>query len=457
MTRLAVLIAILGVPLAAQYPFPGGYPAGPYPPMGGAKIPAPGHHRKGRKKANQPQQIIGADGRTVSNDGKKLVVHTPDGRWLTMTVTTDTKFIQGGNAIPAAKIGPRTRVHVEAAEDDRAFLTAVSVELLKEVPAARAPAPPSQPAASAPATQETAKRPAMIDAPEAPGAPILRHGKPNDPSLYAGSSSSPNAPTSTNATSRASKKPDGDFDFTIASPIPPPAVRVRFDALIEKARHWVATFTNGLPNYLCNQDTTRYMEQSRDSGWEAQDVVTAKVVYDHGHEEYRDITVGGKKTKKSMMALGGQTSTGEFASMLYSLFNPAREAEFTFDGPGSTGGAETAIYKYKVLLPRSDWTIVVGGQTLRPAYSGSVWIEKKTAVVRRIEMQANNIPHDFPMDYVETAVDYDLVSLGAKQFLLPVHSENVSCQRGSTLCAKNTIDFRDYKKFEGQSTITYGK
>jgi hypothetical protein len=58
---------------------------------------------------------------------------------------------------------------------------------------------------------------------------------------------------------------------------------------------------------------------------------------------------------------------------------------------------------------------------------------------------------------VESATDYQYVRLGGtQQYLLPVHSETLSCQRGTSLCAKNTIDFRNYRKFEGQSTITFG-
>jgi hypothetical protein len=106
-------------------------------------------------------------------------------------------------------------------------------------------------------------------------------------------------------------------------------------------------------------------------------------------------------------------------------------------------------------LKNSDWTITVGGQSLRPVYSGSIWIDRATAQVRRIEMQADNIPKDFPDDAVASAVDYDEVHLGTSTFLLPVHAENLSCQRGTTICTKNTIDFRDYHKYSGESTVTF--
>jgi hypothetical protein len=40
-------------------------------------------------------------------------------------------------------------------------------------------------------------------------------------------------------------------------------------------------------------------------------------------------------------------------------------------------------------------------------------------------------------------------------FLLPVHAENLGCQRGTPICTKNTVDFRDYHKYSGESTITF--
>jgi hypothetical protein len=185
------------------------------------------------------------------------------------------------------------------------------------------------------------------------------------------------------------------------------------------------------------------------------DIVTAKVVYEDGKEDYRDITVGGKRTNKSMMELGGSTSTGEFASTLRSLLEPGR-ATFKFAESTTVGNDPAAVYDFKVPLANSDWSIVVGGQTLHPAYSGSIWVVKSTGQVRRIEYGADKIPKDFPDDEVQSAVDYDEVSLGTPaKYLLPVKAEVLACNRGTTVCTKNTIEFRNYHKYSGESTITF--
>ena len=114
----------------------------------------------------------------------------------------------------------------------------------------------------------------------------------------------------------------------------------------------------------------------------------------------------------------------------------------------------TARFDFFVNQENSHWTVHGAAQSYRPAYKGAVWIDKETGRVLRIEMQSRQMPQDFPFDKVEMACDYDFVRLGSMtQFLLPVHSENLSCQRGTSTCSRNTIDFRNYKKFGSESTL----
>jgi hypothetical protein len=94
-----------------------------------------------------------------------------------------------------------------------------------------------------------------------------------------------------------------------------------------------------------------------------------------------------------------------------------------------------------------------GSQTLTAAYQGSVWVDPKTARVLRIEMQARNIPSDFPMDTVESSVDYSYVTIGETSFLLPVHAESLGCYRGTSNCSHNIIDFRNYHEFKAEIKI----
>jgi hypothetical protein len=423
---LAVLVFVCWavVPIEAQY---------------GPQLPLPHIGRHGKSNSDADRPPLYAEGIVRSNDGKTLVVGSTDGRTFTIALTDKTSYVREGKPLDPKGIISGATVQVEAARDEHDNLTATRVELLKE------PAPETGQSAAADAPEVT-----TLSSPvDAPGRPILSRG---------GTRRRASPVSAEDQVAMSSAKDDGIIMEPGPAPAEPGSSRnPSTNELIARTKAWVASFADSLPNYVCQQSTTRYQEQSRQQGWQALDVVTAQVVYEDGKESYRDIAVGGKKTNKSMLELGGTTSTGEFATTLRSIFSPGTQASFKLVHSTRMGQSEAAIYDFKVALRNSDWQINVGGQSLRPAYSGSVWIDKSTAEVRRLEMQADDIPSDFPLDSVEWAVDYDKVPLGTSSFFLPIHAENLGCQRGSSICMKNAIDFRNYHKFSGQSTITFGQ
>ncbi|HEY2012848.1 MAG TPA: hypothetical protein VGH38_05070, partial [Bryobacteraceae bacterium] len=144
-------------------------------------------------------------------------------------------------------------------------------------------------------------------------------------------------------------------------------------------------------------------------------------------------------------------------TVLIDLFSPATAADFHYKKDSRVGGVNAKMYDFNVEHKNSHWDIKVAAQSYTPAFKGSIWIDPATARVMRIEMQAYGFPESFPTDHVESATDYQYIRLGdAKQYLLPVHAETLSCQRGTNYCSRNTIDFRNYHKYSGESNITFG-
>jgi hypothetical protein len=200
----------------------------------------------------------------------------------------------------------------------------------------------------------------------------------------------------------------------------------------------------------------RFQSESHPANWQPLDVVSTNVIYRGGKEEYRDLAVNGKPVKKTMEEIGGAWSTGEFGTVLIDLLSPATDAQFRGMGDSRMAGVSTKKYDFEVKRENSHWTIHMASQTYNPAYKGTVWIDPATSRVLRIEMEALNFPDEFPTDHVESATDYQYIRLGdARQYLLPVHAETLSCQRMSNYCSRNTIDFRNYHKYTGESTIQY--
>jgi hypothetical protein len=222
--------------------------------------------------------------------------------------------------------------------------------------------------------------------------------------------------------------------------------------LIERARDATFEFSQKLPNFICQEFMSRFTQQGRGEKV-LQDLVSSELIYEDGQESYRNVKVNNRPTNKRLQDIDGSWSTGEFASALLDLFDPATKTQFHSGGSSTISGFSARAYDFQVRSENSHWKLSADSQTVTPAYAGTVWIDPNTARVLRIEMQARNIPSDFPMDAVESAVDYSYVLIGEKSFLLPVHAENLGCQRGTRYCSHNVIDFRNYHQFKGDIKI----
>ena len=93
--------------------------------------------------------------------------------------------------------------------------------------------------------------------------------------------------------------------------------------------------------------------------------------------------------------------------------------------------------------------------------------ERPAGVLRRVENDEGEVDEAFsrnlkwefsPLLYSAERGDLgnDFVPIGDGKYLLPVHSEALSCRRGTGECTRNVIDFRNYKKFGAETNITFG-
>jgi hypothetical protein len=434
----AFLLAITASVLAAQFgQIPGTYPPGQYPrnPSGGNPNGAPGRGSRKTTRQEQPAthtEVVSGVVRKVDADSFEL--EAEDTRFL---------IIQYSSSVPKpADLRVGDGLDVTASGDADGMFHLVSMKSNKAIADTINENDSIGPEPGGAPEQRTGPPPTILVRPDArpdsddSGPPVLKHGKPVE---------------------RASTPIPADSDSSSARPSrskPVPAGNPHM-ALIEQAREAAATFLEGLPNYVCQEQTTRYISETRQPSWNVVDVVSAEVVYDDHQESYRNLQINGKPTKKSPED-SGAWSTGEFGTILGNLFAPQTAAEFKYVQEDTIAHRSTSVFDFKVLRVRSNWKIWVPGQYVLPTYKGSVWIDKQTGQVLRIEMQAKEIPEAFPEISVETAVDYDSIGLGtADKFLLPVHAEALSCWRNSNECQRNTIEFRNYHKFEGESIIKF--
>jgi hypothetical protein len=186
------------------------------------------------------------------------------------------------------------------------------------------------------------------------------------------------------------------------------------------------------------------------------DVVTADVASVNGKEDYRNIKVNGRPTSRPEDS--GSWSTGEFQITLEDILSPMTAAAFRPNGEDRVANRPALVYTLSVEQQHSHWTLVSeSGRQYKPAYKGSIWIDKETRRVLRIEQQALSMPRDFAYDKAESMLEYGYVSIEGTRYLLPVQSINMACMTGSSNCSRNAIEFRNYRKFSADSNISFDK
>jgi hypothetical protein len=309
------------------------------------------------------------------------------------------------------------------------------------------------PAEQEPASKETP--PAKADD---PGRPVLRRGGPAQKHADSGPAKSEanipkpirDLPKEEGASAPREREDREPGTATGAAPVARRAAAG--DPLIEKAREAVFDFIDTLPNFVCDQVTRRYSSHKIQTDWKYKDRLEVELVYSGGKEDYRNVRHNGKPLKKGSPEDSGQWSTGEFGSLLGALFHPQANAKFKFRSDSKAAGMDAKVYDYTVPKAESHWEIRIGSR-VKPSYSGAVWIDPVSGRVLRIEMGTKSLPAGYPVDKVETIVDYDWVNIGGTKYLMPVKSDNLSCQTGTFDCNKNEIEFKNYRKFSVESNV----
>lgn len=225
------------------------------------------------------------------------------------------------------------------------------------------------------------------------------------------------------------------------------------DDMIERAREAANAYDETLPDFICSQQTLRSTSNQRVPNWKARDRVEVDLFYIGRKEEYKNIRINGKLQKDDAPEKSGQWSTGDFGSILVDLMGPATNAKFTKRGHDVIAGIDSAVYDYTVEKPNSHWEVRYG-PPIRPAYKGAIWVDLQSGRIMRIELKARDLEPEYPLDVVELIVQYGYIKIAGQEYLLPTESENLTCLRGSYECSRNQIQYRNYRKFGAESTIT---
>jgi hypothetical protein len=419
----------------------------------------PGRKNKDKDADSNSERVAlrAADGTLRDLGEKNLYLETPKHKILKFRLISKTVFRdKDGEQVRDSLLKPGDQLSVQVNGDDpETALRVILSRKATDAERARAEKPFDHDSAATPieadthtsGTMETTSEPASEPARRSTPDPSDSDSGGRDreiPTLARAGTSNPTRPVE-----RADPPPENN------KPVPRPNATT--DDIIGQAREAADNLTDGLPNFLVQQSTTRYFSRNLPPQWQVLDVVTAEVASVGGKEDYRNIMVNGKPSNRPIEKTGAW-STGEFQTTLASLLSPYTAAAFHKTRDDTIDGRSAYTYDFHVQQPNSNWDIhAPDGSVATPAYSGTVWIDKATFNVIRIEEETGPLPSSFPFDKAESVVAYGFVNIDGKTFPLPVHSEILTCQRGTSTCTKNEINFRNYRKFGADSSITFDK
>jgi|SRR5579885_267174 hypothetical protein len=235
---------------------------------------------------------------------------------------------------------------------------------------------------------------------------------------------------------------------------PPPPNSIEQKQVLADATDYALNYTSRLPDFICTQVTRRYIDPSGMEFWRLADTITERLSFYERHEDYKVVLVNSQPVEMAHEKLGGVVSAGEFGSMMQEIFNPETETQFDWERWATLRGKRMHVFSYKVSQGRSKYSIVAeGNQRIIAGYHGLIYVDRNTSAIMKITLTADGIPAGFPVREVNTSLDYDHVSISDRDFILPLKAVVTSRIRDKFL-TKNEVEFRMYRKFTAESTIT---
>lgn len=257
------------------------------------------------------------------------------------------------------------------------------------------------------------------------------------------------------------------FKDPASAPALPPAAESA--ELIRKTREETLNAVDRMPDFVVRELVTRATALGNSQNWRTSDRLAIAVSYRVSEgERFRLLSVNGAPSQSSeergdYREMGGASSTGDFVTVIKSIFDRADAARFRAVDTDTLRGRRAIVYEFDIAREDSNSVLTSGGaeeKSVVVAQRGKIWVDREKFRVLRIETQAYGIPRDFPIRGSATALDYEWVTIqGQGEYLLPSRSVVVMSQeehfidpvtrevKNLMVQYRNDIRFRNYQKF----------
>jgi hypothetical protein len=229
--------------------------------------------------------------------------------------------------------------------------------------------------------------------------------------------------------------------------------------IIERTRQNTLEAVAEMPDFVVKQQIQRSAAYAGTGNFRNLDRLLVAVSYrSSGQEEYRLLSVNGiarndPESKSSYEEAGGSSSTGEFVTMLATIFKRENEARFDPVFTDTVRGRRAMMFDFEVARDKAMQRVTSASKTYADTaitgMKGRLWIDLDHHRVLRVESHATELPDSFPITSAKRTIDYDWATISEESYLLPSLSDVrlTFRDRSRELESRNVIRFRDYQKY----------
>ena len=232
-----------------------------------------------------------------------------------------------------------------------------------------------------------------------------------------------------------------------------------FPELVEKVRESALNYATRLKNFIATETERRERRKESADAWKLYSSLVKELSFYEGTEYYRVVSENGKPSKKQWEKVGGARMSGEFGTLLRTIFEPTTQTVFTFEEVEKSDGRTVIVVRFATAKENSRFSLHAKGlfsdRTVAVAARGQCWVDAETLRIVRLEQGAVDIPIDHPIKSMTVSVDYGEVEIGGQPSWLPKRLETMTFAKGSWY--RNTIDFTDYHELEVGTSIRFGE
>jgi hypothetical protein len=225
--------------------------------------------------------------------------------------------------------------------------------------------------------------------------------------------------------------------------------------LLVRIRQHMKSRLQQVPNYTCLETVERSEQASSTAKFKTVDTIRLEVAEVNGNELFARPGKKFEAAHPSVYVKNGLTANGMFAMHSRALFleNTAR---FTYAGEDEIDGRRLVRYDYQVAQAASGFRITTGARQAAVAYHGSFWSDPRTLDTYHFRLVAENIPPELGVSDAGMDVDYQSVTIGSAEALLPRRAD-LSSTDASGKRMRNITTFSNCKYYGSESVITFDK